>query len=120
MSQRYTSEGVQNKKKGENTHPIWRGIGILLIVLLPVMGYLGAMVILDENKRQVWFRVPHALLVPGPDNLLLVKVILTIAIAAILYFIIMMITFIIFRIVSPPKLGPTDAPPVQWKTKTKK
>jgi quinol-cytochrome oxidoreductase complex cytochrome b subunit len=117
MSQRYTSEGVENKKKGDQTHPVWRGIGLLLMVLLPVMGYIGALMILDENRRQSWFRIPSDLLIAGPDQLLLVKAILTVAIAAVLYFITMMITFIVFRIVSPPKLGPTDAPPVTWKNK---
>ena len=119
MSTRYTSEGVEKKSKGDGSHPVWRGIGFLLIILLPVMGYLGSMVILEENETQRWFRIPSALFVSGPDQLLLVKAILTVIIAAILYFIIMMLTFIIFRIVSPPKLGPTDAPPVQWKTKNK-
>jgi ABC-type multidrug transport system permease subunit len=117
MSQRYTSEGVENKKGSGIAHPIWRGIGVLLFILLPIMGYIGSLLILDENRRQRWFSYPQALIVPGSDQLLLIKVILTLGIAAVLYFIIMMITFIIFRIVSPPKLGPTDAPPVQWKNK---
>lgn len=117
MSQRYTSEGVENKKKSGQTHPVWRGIGLLLMVLLPVMGYIGSLMVLEENRRQSWFRIPGDLLISGPDQLLLVKAILTVVIAAVLYFIIMMLTFIIFRIVAPPKLGPTDAPPVTWKNK---
>jgi quinol-cytochrome oxidoreductase complex cytochrome b subunit len=117
--QRFTSEGVVEKKDKNTIHPVWRGVGILLMVLIPVMGYVGALMVLEANRKNSWFRIPGEVLVPGPDNLILVKVILTIVIGAAVYFLFMMVTFIIFRIAAPPKLGPKDAPPVQWKTKDK-
>lgn len=104
----------------KTVHPVWRGVGILLMVLMPVMGYVGSLLLLDENNKHSWIRIPNELLVPGPDHLLLVKAILTVVIGASIYFIFMMLTFIIFRIVAPPKLGPTDVPPVQWKSRDKK
>jgi quinol-cytochrome oxidoreductase complex cytochrome b subunit len=117
--QRFTSEGVVEKKDKNTIHPVWRGVGIILMVLIPVMGYVGAMIVLEANRMNSWIRIPGEVLVPGPDNLLLVKVILTVMIGAVIYFLFMMVTFIIFRIADPPKLGPKDAPPVHWKTKDK-
>jgi quinol-cytochrome oxidoreductase complex cytochrome b subunit len=111
-----SSGGGKNNGKG-TVHPVWRGVGILLMVLMPVMGYVGSLLLLDENNKHSWVRIPNELLVPGPDHLLLVKAIMTVVIGASIYFIFMMLTFIIFRIVAPPKLGPTDVPPVQWKSK---
>lgn len=87
------------------------------MVLIPVMGYVGALIALDANDRNGWIRIPGDLLIPGPDHMILVKLILTVVIGAIIYFLFMMLTFIIFRVVAPPKLGPTDAPPIHWKSK---
>lgn len=39
-------------------HPIWRGIGCILLILLPVLSYVGAVSIVQENKTQHWFNVP--------------------------------------------------------------
>lgn len=100
-------------------HPVWRGVGILLMVLVPVMGYAGAILFLDANSHKNWVRIPNQLYISGPDNLILVKAILTIIIGGVIYFLLMMLTFIIFRIFAPPRLGPTDAPPVQWKNEHK-
>ena len=119
-SQHFTSEGKVEKADRKGTvHPIWRGVGIFMMVLVPAMGFGGALLVLDANSHNSWFRIPNQLLVPGTDHLLLVKGILTIIIGAIIYFLLMMLTFIIYRIFGPPRLGPQDAPPVQWKSQDK-
>ena len=32
-------------------HPIWRGIGCFMMVLIPVMSYAGAVLLVEENGR---------------------------------------------------------------------
>jgi quinol-cytochrome oxidoreductase complex cytochrome b subunit len=117
--QSYTSKVDIEVKGKRDVHPVWRGVGLLMIVLIPVLGYIGALLVINSNKTNPWLTVPRALIVPGPDPLLLVKVILTIIIGAFVYFILMLLTFIIFRIFAPSSRGPFDVPPVHWKTKDK-
>jgi quinol-cytochrome oxidoreductase complex cytochrome b subunit len=112
---RFTSSGVVEKGKKAPIHPVWRGVGILLIVLVPIMGYAGATLLLEENTMHQWFRVPGQLVVSGPDHMILVKLILTIIFGAVVYFLLMLVTFIIYRLFGPSRMGPNDVPPVRWK-----
>ena len=115
-SRQFTSEGMKEEDNNKPTvHPVWRGVGIILMVLVPLMGFAAASLFLDANNHNHWMRIPNQLYVSGPDNLILVKVILTVVFGGIIYFILMMLTFIIYRIFGPSRLGPTDAPPVHWK-----
>lgn len=115
-SRQFTSEGLKDEDKDKKAvHPVWRGVGFLLIILVPVMGYACAMLLLEANSHNLWVRIPNELYIAGPDNLLLVKAILTIIFGGIIYFLLMMLSFIVFRIFAPTRLGPTDAPPIHWK-----
>jgi quinol-cytochrome oxidoreductase complex cytochrome b subunit len=119
-SRQFTSEGMKDDDKNKNAvHPVWRGVGILLMVLVPVMGYAGAMLFLDANNHNNWFKIPNQLYISAPDHLILVKAILTIIIGGVIYFLLMMLTFIIYRFFGPSRLGPTDAPPIHWKDEHK-
>jgi hypothetical protein len=59
------------KKTGGNTHPIWRGIGFLLIVLISVMSYAGASLLVKANQTNAWVAVPPEIQggVPWAPNL---------------------------------------------------
>jgi quinol-cytochrome oxidoreductase complex cytochrome b subunit len=115
----YTSDGRMERKNKGDIHPIWRGVGIFLIVLIPVLGYLGSLLILKTNQGNTWIRIPSQLIIPGPDPLLLVKAILTVIIGSFVYFVLMLITFVVYRIFGPSRMGPLDVPPLHWKTKSK-
>ena len=41
-----------------NVHPIWRGIGFLLLAVIAVMSYAGANLLVEANKTKTWIRVP--------------------------------------------------------------
>lgn len=42
-------------------HPVWRGIGCLLIILIPIMSWVGAQLFLKSNH---WIRLPEVLIKP--------------------------------------------------------
>ncbi len=115
----FTSEGMVEQKKKTGIHPIWRGVGFFLIVLIPVLGYVGSLLVIKSNAAQPWLRIPPQLIVPGPDPLILLKVILTILIGSFVYFILLLITFIVYRFFGPTRSGPLDVPPLHWKNKNK-
>lgn len=118
-SQRYSSRESIEVKRKNNVHPIWRGVGILMIFLIPALGYIGALLVIDSNKKEPWLTVPSQLIVGGSDPLILLKLILTLIIGALIYFLLMMIAFIIFGIFGSKEKGPYETPPIRWKSKDK-
>jgi hypothetical protein len=100
----------------QEIHPIWRGIGFAFIFLLPILSYVGALVLLQKNAANNWYPIPNDLLLKiGNDPLLLVKVILALIIMFFLYTIFMLITFALYRVFAPPRYGPTDVPPARMR-----
>jgi hypothetical protein len=59
---RYSRYQKPQEEKRESVHPIWRGIGCLMIFLILVMSFAGASVFLEANQRNGWIFVPDELL----------------------------------------------------------
>jgi hypothetical protein len=55
---RYQQYERPDKKEGETPHPIWRGLGFILMGILAVMSYAGANLLVEANKTRGWIRVP--------------------------------------------------------------
>ena len=100
-------------------HPVWRGIGFILIILLPALGYGLTLVFLDMNAKNGWFPVPAEFLIYrwGLDPMILVKVGLTLVFSFILYTIFMLITYFIYSLFAPKRYIPPDLPPLKRKSK---
>ncbi len=98
------------RRKG--LHPIWRGIGFLLMILVPVGSYLLMEKILVWNQAKNWFAIPPELISKWIDPLLFVKIIITLLVMLAVYIVLLVITFTMNSLFGPPRYGPTDAPPV--------
>jgi len=110
-----SKSGTLSRQEREKIHPIWRGIGLILVFLFIVMGWFGAVWLLDENAKQNWIAIPSSFLAKGADQLLYVKIGLTVVIFLVLYVIYQFISFIILRLFGPERYGPMDIPRVSWK-----
>jgi hypothetical protein len=110
--QQYRTASSRSREEREKIHPIWRGIGFIFMVLAPVMGYFGSLMLLDANKQQSWFPIPQSWLASGADPFLYVKIGLTIILAALIFFVLQLIGSIIIRIAGPERYGPLDVPPI--------
>jgi hypothetical protein len=55
---RYQQYERDVKETGGNTHPVWRGIGFLLIGLITVMSYAGANLLVVANQTNDWVAIP--------------------------------------------------------------
>jgi hypothetical protein len=42
----------------ERPHPIWRGLGFLIMAVVAIMSYAGANLLVEANKTKGWVRVP--------------------------------------------------------------
>jgi len=103
--------------KTNRMHPIWRGIGFALLILTPFMGYASSVLLLKYNSENQWMAIPRDLLISGKDPYLLIKIILTIAFASLIFLLFQILTFFIYRVAGPSRYGPVDVPPVRFRGK---
>jgi hypothetical protein len=104
-----------NELRSRRIHPIWRGIGFVFAILIPIMAYYSTLVMLDANNQQGWFQIPADLYYKSGDPLLYVKIMGTVAFAFLFYAIFMLIYFIVYSMIAPPRYGPLDAPPMHYR-----
>lgn len=96
-------------------HPVWQGIGCLMMILIPIMAYAGAVLIVQENTEQGWIPFPVELMrtvtirnIGSVDHLY--ATLLVAFVLAMLGFSFMVFLYsFLYRIVGPPRLGPLDA-----------
>ena len=104
-----STSGTLSRQEREKIHPIWRGIGLILVFLFAVMGWFGSIWLLDENAKQHWITIPSNLMAKGADELLYVKIGVAIVIFLVLYMIFQFISFL-SCVYLAQKDGPMDIP----------
>ena len=115
---------VRTREKIE-PHPIWRGIGFIILLITPVLGYFAAILLIAENQNKGWVSIPVDFLYKGQlkifpnDPLLFVKVGLTIILMFIIYFLLQLIAMIVYRFVAPPRYGLYDVPAIRYRGRKK-
>jgi hypothetical protein len=101
----------QEREARKRISPTRRGIGCLLVVILGIIGYLGAGAFLDANRLNGWIYLPPELSRPPfapwlPYNL---------ALQAIVALLFMLFGFgllnFLYAVMFPIRPGETDAPP---------
>ena len=126
----------QEIKKMEGPHPIWRGIGCVMMILIPIVSYALAVVTIGFALQAKW-PLPYQLLgrpqfplwmwstpqlavlirpLAGIDNLY-GNLFLTVVFMVILGGIFAFINAILYRFIGPPRYGPQDVPPPKNKPK---
>ena len=98
------------RRRTMQVHPIWRGIGFVFMIVTPIVAFFATQLILEQNVEKRWFTIPRDLIASGSDPYLYVKILGTIAIVFVSYAIFMLITFVVYWILGPSRLGPMDTP----------
>ena len=132
---RYRDTIATKQEKAKGPHPIWRGIGCLIIIFVPILSFAAANVTMPFflNRGLV---PPELLGTPQlPDWLWYVPMlaqivhflfvrpsIFAILLLTFLYILILggvfsVIYALMYQMVAPPKYGPMDAPPSRAKVK---
>ena len=127
-------QGPEEKRKG-GEHPIWRGIGCLILIIVPVLSYATAVVtlpflsetgfissdLMTKPALPAWLRVLPGL--AGIANSLIAQPGFTAIMMLTVFYIILwggvfsVLYGIMYRMVGPKRYGPLDAPPPSTKTK---
>ncbi len=120
-------------------HPIWRGIGCVMMIVIPIVAYAGAVKIVEYGLRQGWpfpytllghiyfppwvWRAPVLPLLASPianfNNLGAVAVVF-LALVVALAGLFSTAYAILYRVISPPRYSQFDAPPSKYKPKSYK
>jgi hypothetical protein len=105
--------------RSREIHPIWRGVGFAMIILIPFLSYIGTLIILEENTKRGWFFIPRDLISPYVEPYLYVKIIITIVLIFVFSSVFLLITGLITRVLAPPCYGVYDVPPQAFRGKKK-
>lgn len=104
-------------------HPVWQGIGCLLMILIPVMAYAGAVLLVQANVSEGWVPLSADLTRPvtipniGSFDYLFANLLVAAVLAMLGFGLLVAIYALIYRMVGPSHLGPLDAEPIRRKTK---
>lgn len=105
----------QPKPRPWSIHPIWRGIGCLFMILLPIMSFVASYLLLRENFRQGWVAMPENLLrsffIPSFGTVYLADLALTLILMFLEFGILTVGYAFLYRLIGPSRYGPLDAPP---------
>ena len=96
-------------------HPVWRGIGCFLLILLPIISFAGAKLLVQANGKQRWVQMPVELTrsfpLPMIGRVLYADLALTVILIVIGFAILTVGYAIVYRIIGIPRYGPLDSPP---------
>lgn len=124
------------KARNLGVHPVMRGIGCIMMIVVPLLSYGIALFLVDYGIRHGWPLPPnwlepvsiHPLLLSlrglepvwnfllRQDNLIAVLV-FTIAIIVVIGGLMSVLYGYIYTLFGPPQYGPQDAPPIRVKVK---
>lgn len=111
---------VNSKERPWQVHPIWMGIGCLLLILIPIIAYAGAVLLVEANTKAKWIAVSSDLMrtitlpVLGLQVPHLLANLLAAAVLALIGFGVLMVIYaIIYSVIGPEKYSPLDSPPVK-------
>jgi hypothetical protein len=132
---KYRSSVRREEPQAEGPQPIWRGIGCLLIVLVPILSYAAAEVtipffqkqglvpreMLNTLKTPDWLWVAPILArafqsVFGRPGIFAILALTVVYIVIIGGFLSVFYAFI-YKLTAPPRYGPMDEPPIRKKIK---
>lgn len=134
---RYSSyQRQQGPIKRGQIHPVMRGIGCLLLVIIPILSYGSAVLLVQYGARKGWPIPPNWLGYPTVYPILwkltglrtvlefiqaqynlTANIIFAIALTVVIFGVLSIIYGFLFRLMGPPQYGPNDAPPIRARVK---
>ena len=108
------------KERPWKIHPVWQGIGCLMLIVIPIMAYAGAALLVEANRTAHWAPVPRELaqtvLIPFLEMRvphLYANLVVALGLSLFGYAAVVVVYSLVYRLVGPPRYGPMDAPPVR-------
>ena len=102
---------VRRPKEDESkkVHPVWRGIGCISMVIIPILSYVGGVQLVNNRDSLTWIVIPEEIVLKQGNNpLIFVKILYAIIIGLLLFFLLGVITFVVNRLSGGNRKGPYD------------
>lgn len=97
------------EKEKPKIHPVWRGIGCVMIFIIPIFSFFTADFLVKSRDVLKWVLIPQDLIFSQlKDPFFWVRIFYTVLIAFVLFLIMGIITFVIDKFFGPSKRGPYD------------
>jgi len=95
------------------THPIWRGIGLILMVILPIGSYFISSMLVDNKEKYSWLVIPQDIMLRNypRDPYILVRVLYAFLILLIIWIVLAFFTFLSAKLFGPSRYDSYDVPP---------
>lgn len=106
---------VRKPKAPWRIHPIWQGIGCLMMIIIPVISYAGSVLLVEANFKNRWLPFPREFYGPPSNPLLYAEIGMTVLLSILGYLIFVIFYSLMYKALGPSKYGPTDAPPIRRK-----
>ncbi len=118
---KYDSYNPQSYKaaSSEGVHPVWRGIGCVLMILIPIMAFAGAVLLVQANLEQKWLPTPYELAQPvllpyfGRVNYLYAYLLVAVILSLIGFALLSVVYALVYNLIGPSQYGPVDSLPVR-------
>ncbi len=120
------------KPKAVGVHPVMRGIGCIMLIVVPILAYGASVLLVNYGARQGWPIPPNwygsmnfppiveklqglqpILSFLRAQNNLEANLIFTLAITVVIFGIMSVIYGYTYTLFGPPQYGPQDAPPIR-------
>ncbi len=89
-------QDTRSKAERLGPHPIWRGIGLVFLIVLPVMSFLIVSYFIENPSLVPWLEIPKEIVFQNLwDPFIAAKLIGTILVAFVLFIAISFFTFLI-------------------------
>ena len=107
---------MEPSRNNRQLHPIWRGVGFGLMILIPIMSYALARLFLDENVNKQWITFPKNIYLQNPPlpSDLLILILIMVVLMIVMYAVFTLLSLIILRMFGEPRYGPLDVPPITY------
>lgn len=118
--------GVYNRRTEDKLqpwkiHPVWRGIGCILTVIIPILAFAVSDLVIEANITSIGIpielRGTVETYVFGPIRFFWAKVLFGTVISVGLFAVLTFFYAVLYRLSGQGARGPMDAPPVRHKVK---
>ena len=108
---KFTQYEKPRKERPWKIHPVWRGIGCVMLVLIPIMAYAGASLLLDANASNHWVPIPREFRGPAQYPYLFAHLGVALLVSVLGFVAVVVFYSLVYRFAGPPRYGAHDAPP---------
>jgi hypothetical protein len=117
------SERQQIKPRPWKIHPIWRGLGCIMLIIIPILSFAGAQLMIAQGLVQRYVVIPYDLAKPlfgftlqdGYYEVTPISLLVAASLTLVGFAFIMIIYTVIYNVLGPKRYGPLDAPPEHYK-----